>query len=61
MLKADVPPNSLDYLFLGVALGSAVSEIAGISQALAVSVFGLLEPLRHGTIHPREGNMPVPI
>ena len=52
-------PNSYGYLFPGVPLGSVVSETAEISHVLAVSIFGLLEPLRYGSIYPRQRNMSV--
>ncbi len=46
-------PDFRGYLFSGVTLG-VVTQITEISHVLTVSIFGLLEPLRYGSIYPHQ-------
>ncbi len=52
--KNMAPPNIYDYLFWRVPLNGITTEITELSHVLAVSIFGLFEPLRYGAIYPRQ-------
>ena len=52
--KSMYRPNSLSYLFWRVPPQEAVTEITKVRHVLAVSVFGLLEPLRSGSTYPEQ-------